>query len=263
VFVSLKESLVHEVFLVEPRHVGFLKGKPTQFIPIQERHQNHPGFRIVGSAILIVMMVIAAIQILRSSFDDVAIRLFGVEAQGTIVRKWTEAGLPPADDQYFVFFEYDAAQQHFQREQHVSLSTFTRLKEGDPVAVRYLRTAPEAATLGESKLDSPRAFILIICIVFVIISIANLRLGLRLLDTERKFTEHGSVLYGKIIQTRGTKNGNDWHGAEIQYQFVSPRGKTITSSAYKQAVPLRKSDIPPIGTKIAVLYVNDQLFHIL
>ncbi|MBZ0288888.1 MAG: hypothetical protein K8I30_14825, partial [Anaerolineae bacterium] len=226
-------------------------------------HQNHPGFRIVGSSILMVLMVIAIIQILSTAFDDAMIRLLGVETQATIVRKWMEAGVPPGDDQYFVFFEYDAAQQHFQREQHVSLSTFTRLKEGDLVAIRYLRTAPEAATLGDATLDPPSAFMLILCIIFAIICIANLRLGLHLLGTERRFNEHGSVLYGRIIQTRGAKNGNDWHGAEIQYQFVSPRGKTIISSAYKTSVPLKKQDIPPVGTKIAVLYVNDQLFHIL
>jgi hypothetical protein len=263
VFVSLKESLVHEVFLVEPKHVGFLKGKPTQFIPSHDRHQNHPGFRIVGSVVLILVLVIAALQILSSTFDDAAIRLFGVEAQATIVRKGMEDTTQPNDNQYFVFYEYDAAQQHFQREQHVSVSTFTRLKEGDQVAVKYLRNAPEAATLAEASLDPSHLFILIVCIIFVIISIANLRFGLHLLGTERKFNEQGSVLYGSIIDTGGAKNGNHWHKAEIRYQFVSPRGRSITGSAYKTSVPLKKEEIPPVGTRIAVLYVNDQLFHIL
>ena len=262
-FVSLKESLIHEVFLVEPKHVGFLKGKPTQFVPIHDRHQKHPGIRIVGSIILIGVMVIAGIQILSSTFDDAAVRLFGVETQATIVRKGTEAAAHQSDNQYFVFFEYNAAQQHFQREQYVSLSTFTRLNEGDRVSVKYLRTAPETATLRESSLDPSQLFLLIVCTIFAIISIANLRLGLQLLGTERKFNEHGSVLYGKIIDTRGTKNGNNWHGAEISYQFASPRGKAITASAYKVSVALFKNEIPPVGTRIAVLYVNDQLFHIL
>ncbi len=262
-FVSLKESLVHEVFLVEPRHVGFLKGKPTQFIPTHDRQQKHPGIRIVGSILLIGVMVIAGIQILSSSFDDAAVRLFGIETQAIVVRKGIETAAQPDDTQYLVFYEYDAAQQHYQHQQHVSLSTFTRLNEGDRVAVKYLRTAPEAATLRESSLDPSRLFILIVCIIFVVISIANLRFGLYLLGTERKFNEQGSVLYGSIIDTGGTKNGSDWHGAKIRYQFVSPRGRTITGSAYKPSVSLKKEDIPPVGTRIAVLYVNDQLFHIL
>ncbi|MEO8613157.1 MAG: DUF3592 domain-containing protein [Chloroflexota bacterium] len=240
-----------------------MREKPTPFIPFYDRHQNHPGFRIVGSILLIFVIFVAAILVLETTFDDTLIRLFGVETQGTIVRKWAEGSADQSNNQYYVFFEYDVAQQHFQRQRPVSLPVFRQLREGDLVAIKYLRTAPATATLSESRLDPNLILILVLGVLGIVISIVNVRVGMQLLNRERTFKELGSVLLGKITQTGGVKYGKTWHNAEIRYQFVSPRGRSITGSAYKTSLPLKKEEIPPVGTRIAVLYVNDQLFHIL
>jgi hypothetical protein len=259
------DSPVREVFLFEPRHEGFLRGKPTDFIPTERRKNDNPSYLVLVGLICLVTSFLFGCHLISTLIDNSLLQHFGIETAGYVVEKWAETQ-DKNDSRYYVTYEYDVGTQHFRHKQEIQQGTFTRLSEGETISIKYIQNVPGTSRLIEStNTDSTSLFLLALTIILIPLGIGSIRQAHSITVNDRKLTESGSIVLGKITQIGGTVSNGRWYNAEIWYQFASPHGngKPISDRAYKLSAPLVAGGVPAVGTRIAVLYVNNQLFHIL
>jgi hypothetical protein len=73
----------------------------------------------------------------------------------------------------------------------------------------------------------------------------------------------GRLLQASIRECTGRLEMPDWFDLYIEYQFTSPMGKSIVNRQWNNRVDLKNVELPPPGTQLLVLYVNDWLYRLM
>ncbi len=80
---------------------------------------------------------------------------------------------------YFLTYRFSVGQQAYQKEQMVSLSTYSRLSEGSRVLVKYAPDDPRVSSLGGGDSDDvyPRMMVItsVLFVILLIIIVVDLR----------------------------------------------------------------------------------------
>jgi hypothetical protein len=80
---------------------------------------------------------------------------------------------------------------------------------------------------------------------------------------QEKLAVQGVMLKAQLVRAREDKSEDTAYNIRCEYRFLNPLGREVsgTSSRYRQG--MKKKDLPPAGTEMLVLYVDDKLFEAL
>lgn len=74
---------------------------------------------------------------------------------------------------------------------------------------------------------------------------------------------HGQLLKGEVTKISGRLEMPGWFDLYLECQFTTPRGKVAKGHAMANRLDLQDKQLPPIGTSVAVLYVNNFLYRVM
>jgi hypothetical protein len=164
---------------------------------------------------------------------------------------------------YYVTYRWRVADSTYTREQLISREHYQRLREGAPIEVLYDRSDPSNSMLGGKDRDDSSNTSMSTIIhgaVFVLCFVAWFALWKD--NRNRQLSAKGKILHGQIISTKGQRNSKGAFSAFIEYAFDTPDGRQLTRKALTSRRDLEKS-MPPPGTSVAVLYLDDQSMMLL
>jgi hypothetical protein len=252
-------------FLLDPANADFVatkSGRPAALVVRVD------VARMVFIGALIVGAVCVPLAI-HYGQDTWALGARGVEVQGTIASRYVSEisnngrGHSTSRGVVRYRFEVPGAQGDggvFDASDTVSASDYERLGEGTPVTVRYLPDDPHVSRIVGVSRDPAWIFVFFSLLAFAS-AVAAAVLGVR--DSRRKarLERDGIPLEGKLVSA--TLGGEDEKElARVDYSFTSPTGRSLVGFAYVQG-SARRGTPPPVGTPVAVLYLDDALHRLL
>lgn len=90
---------------------------------------------------------------------------------------------------------------------------------------------------------------------------------LRRQRNHQRFEREGRVIYGRVVKaalTESESKGKRQAMLYLNYQFTSPTtSKVLPRMQGQRRDDLTEADLPLVGNRVAVLYVNDRLFTVL
>ena len=80
---------------------------------------------------------------------------------------------------------------------------------------------------------------------------------------QEKLAARGVILKAELVRARKDDSEDSAYNIRCEYRFLNPRGVEVSgiSSGYRRG--MKKKDLPPAGTEMLVIYVNDDLFEAL
>jgi hypothetical protein len=85
-----------------------------------------------------------------------------------------------------------------------------------------------------------------------------------------RLIREGQLLPGTIVSCAGRDETETGFGAvtrsylvSVEYRFVNPNGQEVVGQAEQNRPDLRRSELPPDGTGVWVLYVDDERYALL
>jgi hypothetical protein len=244
-------------FLLHPAHAEFL---------------NNSKRKLVGSSIgsLILLSIVGLIcaglglgltayaineQTLQDSLAQNGIVKLAIVTDGHVTRGRSTS--------YYLTYTYDAEVngefETFTREESVSSTLYNKSDIGDRISIRYLSSDPGTAR----AVDEPFRGIVFVGIgaVFVLLGAYVMLSHARQYRRDRRLENDGQIVSGTILNssTRGRGNKRQLH---VQYEFHSPYGAVLTGKQSAARRDVEPSNLPP-GTKVAVVYYDDNIFRML
>jgi hypothetical protein len=159
---------------------------------------------------------------------------------------------------YYITYELTVNKQPYRHEVNISSSLYNRLRIGSTVSVRYLMRDPSISMLWGDDFDSTSitgqrligvivgGTSLVCCLVCVWVDWRNRRIS------------KGTLLRGTLLSASGRNGSKGAYIVTVEYTFTTPSGGIITKKASNDRRDLRKAALPPYGTPVAVLYLDDR-----
>lgn len=138
-----------------------------------------------------------------------------------------------------------------------------------PVQVLYVPNRPDASRLMEDDTLELQPLVVLGAAnaVLVLAVILVIPYELRRQRNHQRYESEGRVIYGQVFKaslTEGESNGKRQATLYLNYQFTSP---TTSQSFIKMQAhrrdDLTETDLPLVGSRVAVLYIHDKLFTVL
>jgi hypothetical protein len=255
-------SVASEVFLLNPKHAGFLTNEERRFHDLERGSIILffvVGVFFAGLGLVMVWQVLEEHTVLSRLENE------GISATAHV----TERGQSTSSDShgvshttYSVTYTFKDARtdQSYTRDQFVSSDFYYTVYKGDTILIRYLPDDPTVSRImSESDLQD---FLLIPGATSLALDLAMLYVLIRQQRRNRRLIEEGQIVTGKISEITGqsVKGG---YQVTVRYDFLSPYGNELSRKESLVRNDLRKVPLPAVGTPIAVVYVDDKLFRIL
>lgn len=247
-----------DVYIFNRDHVRQVNGQWMVGIHRETRHNT--GLLIV--ALFIFTLGWSIPTILMEPFTLGLLRLSGDVGEAQIVER--EAGrngiLQPFTYGRLTFRHVDSDGTARSWTQPVTRGTFERLELGAVVSIRHTDTfarltgndADDAMTNNTLVLFWVTAFLVVV--VWYIVIRPRLR--------RRKLERQGQIIRGAMIAYNRISGADP--KATVQYRFTSPSGRQIVKTEERVPDNVEHNRVKPSsGTPVAVLYVDDHLFHVL
>jgi hypothetical protein len=244
-------------FLLHPAHAEFLNGTKRKLLGSSMGSLILLSFVGLICAGLGVGLTAYAIneQAVQDTLAQNGIVKLAVVTDGRVTRGRSTS--------YYLTYTYDVEVngefETFSREETVSSTLYNKSDIGDRISIRYLPDDPGTAR----AVDEPFSGIVYVGLgaVFVLLGAFVMLSHMRQYRRDRRLESDGQIVTGNIINssTRGRGNKRQLH---IQYEFHSPYGVQLTGKQSAARRDVEPTDVPP-GTKVAVVYYDDQIFRML
>jgi hypothetical protein len=89
------------------------------------------------------------------------------------------------------------------------------------------------------------------------------RLQNRRAATERRLAEDGGLIGGELLSVRYRSGGEGQPSLKVHYSFLRPGGQQMSRRQTLFRFDVDRRALPPAGSKILVLYVDENLFDVL
>jgi hypothetical protein len=134
----------------------------------------------------------------------------------------------------------------------------------------YLDSNPSTLRIKEFSASPLGEVVKYLCVIVISLAAipfmrrsASKHLKLYLQKRQKKLLfKHGLLLEGEIVSIQGSRQGSDFM-VVVNYQFVSPTQNTVGGYASAHRRDLNSTNLPPIGTPIAILYMDDKTYMML
>lgn len=208
-----------------------------------------------GFGLLLALISIAG---LLSSYTTQQILANGVETEAVILDRRVQSG---RNTRYYLTYRYVGGTTHYTRDEAVDPGVYGRVSEGATVPVRYLPDQPGQARLAgrfASNDDSPWLFVISgVCALLIAWVLA--------MDVweVRHLSRHGKLLDGTLLSAYGRYVNREGYKVTFRYQFPLSSGRYWTGERTVKRGDLRHAVMPPRGSPVKVIYVNDDSYRML
>lgn len=251
------------VFLISPANAPFLRGDDRKL-------------RDMGKQTMIMLLMGAALSAICiggivGSSTELRIRRqlskSGVVAEARIENHKASGGTSVGGgrtsvESYFVTYSFSVAQpdglaQPFTREEQVSVNLY-ELRIGSTARIWYSSQDPNLSRLIDNRISNKA--LLIGMTLLLLPGLLLLYAGILAVVKTSRLERHGRLLTGEIAACVRPKGAA---GVNVQYRFHSPAGVEVTGQQVAFRKDLQEGALPPEGTRVAVLYVNDKTHRLL
>jgi hypothetical protein len=164
---------------------------------------------------------------------------------------------------YYVTYRFVANDQVHTIRESVEKTVFHSLEEGQSATVRYAPRDLSIATIAPGHVGGLLAltgFCLLWDGTVLVISAVMAREILK----RRKLARHGQRIMGKILRSAGHRDSDGDFVLDLEFHFRSPQtGDWIEDSESHIRKDLEDEPLPPAGTPVHVLYLDDETHLVL
>jgi hypothetical protein len=180
-----------------------------------------------------------------------------VETQGQALDCAVESD---ASTPYCVAYRFVVGDQAYTVEESVGKTTYHSIKEGQPLTVRHAKHDPSIATIEPGHPGELLALTGFCLLWNGAVSRATWLLARQNLK-RRKLTREGQQIVGQVARCSGLQNSDGDFVLKTKFGFRSPQtGVWIESKSLQVRQDLRDKLLPPPGTAVYVLYLDDETF---
>ncbi len=261
--------MTDELFLLDPKNRDVATGNaPFKGYPLKPI--LYSSFTFFFSCFILIILCGFL------SFDELNtyIRLSraSVTSPATVVGRYTSK----SDDStnYYIVYEFryskpDGEPVVQRDEDRVSFDEYEWLEPGTQIEVFYDPSDPTISALQHPNIfnlvPDPPLFIFL-CLLFIFL---YLLLGLPSIIgfigfiKGRNLARHGKLIYGTLTSISGDTDSEDDFIIDMHYQFTTPDGRTLQKQEKLTRNDLKDKPLPPVGTRIAIWYMNTKTYKAL
>ncbi|MBZ0288886.1 MAG: DUF3592 domain-containing protein [Anaerolineae bacterium] len=248
----------NSIFLLHPAHASFLDNSNRKLF----------GVTVGQIILLLIVAVICAglgggmtVYAVNEQTVQDTLAQNGVQALATITDGRVSRGRSTS---YYLEYRYDAEVngdlRTFTREESVSRDLYDRAEIGGHLTVRYMPDDPATARAIDQPFNG--LIFILMGLAFVAGSVIGIYALIRQYRRDRLLERDGQILTGSITKSSVSGYGNK-RQVHIKYEFHSPLGVPLKGSQSQRRRDLEKYDLPPEGTRVAVVYCDDNTYRVL
>lgn len=244
-------------FLLHPAHTAFLNGSKRKLVG--SSMGSLIMLAIVGLICAGLGLGMTAYALNEQAVYD-ALAKNGVTKLATVTDGRFSKGRSTT---YYLTYSYEVEVngefQTFSREETVSANLYDKSDIGDHISVRYLPDDPGTARAIDEPFNG--VILIVVGIAFIVGALYLILSHVRQYRRDRILESEGQVISGSVVKSRISGVGNK-RQLHVQYEFLSPVSVTLKGKQSQRRRDVEAADVPP-GTKVAVVYHNDNTFRIL
>lgn len=170
-------------------------------------------------------------------------------------------------NEYYLTYEFVANnKQKIRKDISTNSKTYYKYARGDNISVRYANNNPFISRPYKSDIDMLLSllqfsfFTLIPFFISITLSIfAIYQTRIALMFKYRKC----EIIQGILVSASAQEDSDNDLDVTFNYDFNTPDGRKITNSITERRNDLKDKNLPPNGTQLAILYMNDKIYILL
>jgi hypothetical protein len=241
-------------FLLDPDNEPFAIGASLK-LPA-----GGQGCVLLFMSIFVLAGLFIAGDIIRRWAHVVILNISYAEVEGQVVDRWIES-----DDgaTYYVTYRFVANDRVYTVEEAVAKATYHSLGEDQSLTIRYAQRDPSIATIQPGRIGGLLA-LTVFCLVWNGLVFSFSWLLLREVLKRRKLARRGQRIAGEIVRCSADRDSDGDFVLEVRFGFRSPHtGVWIEGKDSQTRKDLEGRPLPPRGTPVHVLYLDDETYLML
>lgn len=244
----------HKPFLLDPDNELFAIGASPK-LPVGGR-----GCILLFMSIFVLAGLLIAGDLARRWVHVVMLSTGYAETRGQVVSRRIESDEGAT---YYVTYHFVAGDQAYTVEEVVEKTTYHSVEEGQSLTVRYARHSPTIATIEPGRIGGLLA-LTGFCLVWNGIVLTISWLLVREVRKRRRLARNGQWLSGEIARCTSHLDSDGDFVLDVTFRFRSPQtGMWIEAKDSQLRKDLKGEPLPPPGTPVHVLYLDDKRYMML
>jgi len=243
-----------EFFLLDPDNEPFVTGASSR-LPIGGR-----GCILLFMSIFVLAGLLIAGDIARQWLHFAMLSTDYAETQGQVIGRRIESDEGAT---YYVTYRFVAGDRTHAVEEVVEKTTYHSVEEGQSLTVRYARRSPTIATIEPGRIGGLLA-LTGFCLVWNGLVFAISWLLAREVHKRRRLASNGQRISGEIVHCSSHLDSDGDFVLDARFRFRSPQAWVwIEGKGSQLRKDLKGEPLPPPGTPVHVLYLDDKRYMML
>ena len=242
-----------QIFLLNPRNRRALEGDRRPFAS----ETLPPVFMMLFMVPFVLIGVGFVAYTIYQGYQRVRFANSGVDVRGAVTRLWDHKSYDDSDPTFYVAYEYglDPSDDKTNTgESTIDEGTYTTLKNGDPISVRYLKTDPKRSRIpGQGQSLGG----ILLFTVFWNLIVGTMSWILTKMILRQRRLRRGRLVSGEVIGATVKSDSDGDCRFTLHYRFTSPEGRELTASADCIRNDLKGETLPQPGTPLVVQYAEN------
>jgi hypothetical protein len=243
-----------DFFLLDPDNEKFALSKSSR-LPA-----GGQGCTLLFLSVFVLAGLFFAVEIARQWVHFAILSTSYAETQGQVLGRRIES-----DDgaTYYVTYRFVANDRGHTVEESVAKSTYYSVEEGQVLTVRYARGDPAISTIEPGHVGGLLA-LTGFCLIWNGIVFPVAWLLVREVLRRHKLARDGQKITGEIVHCSGGRDSDGDFELAVRFGFRSPQsGARIEDKDSQIRKDLKDKPLPPPGTPVQVLYLDDESYMVL
>jgi hypothetical protein len=254
---SPSESLVNSVFLINRGNHAFVAGKSLR----PENLRSAIGCMIVIVPIILIFTWASLYDVLNETRIQNDLRTAGKVVRAEIIDHRTQES--DESTSYYVTYRFYAINdQPYSSETEVEFTDYYTITRDNAVDIMYDSQNPLISRLAAIETTHYR-WLRLASIIMGIILIITVPVCLYGYRRQKRLAYEGRIIKGRLISILGKMDDEGVFQIEYLYEFMSPLGSTIGGTNITIRNDLKKKDLPPVNSALAILYVDEKCYTVL
>jgi hypothetical protein len=251
--ITPSESLLDKVFILHPDNRNFVAGKSRRTSELI----SALGCLFIAMPILFIITGAALFPYLQERLIQNHLQANGKAMLAEVTDKTTFTG---EETSYHVTYQFDLIDnQSYTRETSLGYDDYKKIHVNDSVNIIYDPANPAVSRLvaleaSKQNADGTASVIGGFSVISLFGAISSY-------FEAKNRRRDGKIVLGRLLEIKGEKDAES--GSTIitySYDFRSPIGSTLRGKGYAFRNDIEQIGLPPVGTMLAILFVNEKNF---